>query len=168
MLLDEVESHLHHHPFPHGSDPLFNPSLHKWSTALRGEGLPVRDQTGWWLQADRRDLEAAELLVQGGIYELASFHCHQAAEKSLKALFVERGVTERTHSGLELLSRLRQDGLQISDDLFHQVRKLDRSYIDSRYPSGVTAPEHLYDKKTAEELYQWAQSVMAFVQSNLT
>lgn len=127
----------------------------------------VREQTRWWLQAARRDLEAAGLLVQGGIYELASFHCHQAAEKSLKALFVERGVTERTHSGLELLSRLRQDGLKITDELFHQVRKLDRSYIDSRYPSGVTAPEHLYDRKTAEELYQWAQSVMAFVQSNL-
>lgn len=90
------------------------------------------------------------------------------SEKSLKALFVEQGVTERTHSGLELLSRLRQGGLQVSDDLFHQVRKLDRSYIDSRYPSGLGQPERLYDQKTAAELYQWAQSVMAFVQSNLS
>lgn len=62
------------------------------------------------------------------------------------------GVTERTHSGFELLSGLRQEGLTISDDLFHQVCKIDRSYIDSRYPSGVAG----------------AQSVMAFVQSNLT
>ena len=81
----------------------------------------MREQTGWWLQAAHRDFEAARLLVEGGIYELASFHCHQAAEKARKALFVERRVTERTHSGLELRSRLRQDGLQVSDELFHQV-----------------------------------------------
>jgi len=120
------------------------------------------------MQTANRDLEAARLLAEGGLFELASFHCHQAAEKSLKALFVEQGVTERTHSGLELLSRLRQEGLVVSDELFHQVRKLDRSYIDSRYPTGVAAPEHLYDQKTSEELYQWAESVMAFVRSNLS
>jgi len=56
----------------------------EWVKPFRVERSPMREQTGWWLQAARRDLEAAGLLVQGGIFELASFHCHQAAEKSLR------------------------------------------------------------------------------------
>jgi HEPN domain-containing protein len=76
---------------------------------------------------------------------------------------------ERTHSGLELLSMLKHQGLSISDSMFHQVRKLDRSYIDSRYPNAVGGPPaSYYDQQTAEELMKWAQSVMDFVRSNLS
>lgn len=128
----------------------------------------MRDQTEWWLNTARRDLSAARLLEDGGLFELAAFHCHQAAEKALKAYFVEQGQNERTHSSLELLSRLQQEGIKVDEPLFHRARKLDRSYIDSRYPSSVGSPDKLYDLSTVKELIQWAESVMAFVQSNLS
>lgn len=129
----------------------------------------MREQTQWWLQTAQRDLDAARVLIAQGLFEAAAFHCHQATEKALKAVFVERGISEKTHSGVELLSRLRQEGIDVSEDRFYQVRKLDRSYIDSRYPNGVGGPpERFYDQRTAEELLGWAQSVMDFAKSNLS
>ncbi len=129
----------------------------------------MREQTQWWLQTSQRDLDVARTLIDRGYCDSASFHCQQAAEKALKAIFVERGESERTHSGVELLVKLRESGLEISDELFHRVRRLDRSYIDSRYPNGVGGPpENFYDEKTAEELFAWALSVMEFAKSNLS
>lgn len=129
----------------------------------------MREQTQWWLQTARTDQDVAHTLIREGHYAAAAFHCQQAAEKALKALFVELGHNERTHSSLELLSRLRQDGVAVEDELFHRARKLDRSYIDSRYPNGIGGPpSDFYDQRTAEELLEWSQSVMDFAQSKLS
>lgn len=49
------------------------------------------------------------------------------------------------------------------------VRRLDRSYIDNRYPNGVGgAPEDFYDRQTLEELMQCCTRVMGFVKSKLS
>ena len=129
----------------------------------------MREPTAWWLQTSERDLDVARLLIDQGYHETAAFHCQQACVKALKALFVEQGESERSHSILELLTRLRQTGLEISEELFHPARKLDRSYLDSRYPNALGGPpEKFYDEKTSRELVEWAQSVMDFAKSNLS
>ncbi|MBI3928033.1 MAG: HEPN domain-containing protein [Armatimonadetes bacterium] len=129
----------------------------------------MREQTEWWLQTAQQDLDVARTLIERSYFAAAAFHCQQASEKALKAVFVERGQNERSHSNLELLANLRQQGLAIDDELFHRARKLDRSYIDSRYPNGIGGPpQDFYDQKTAEELLEWAFSVMDFAKSNLS
>lgn len=129
----------------------------------------MRDASAQWLRAAERDLDSAEVLFERGIFEHAAFHCQQAAEKALKALYVESGEHPRTHSGLELLVDLRRRGHEVPEDLYVLIRRLDRSFIDSRYPNGVgPGPDQLYDRPAAEDLLQCAKAVMEFVKSNLS
>ena len=49
------------------------------------------------------------------------------------------------------------------------LRRLDRSYIDSRYPNGVGGPpETFYDRPMVEELQACCQRVMEWVRSRLS
>ncbi len=57
----------------------------------------------------------------------------------------------------------------MSEDLFASVRRLDRSFIDTRYPNGVgTGPDQLYDQALAKELMDCCRLVMEFVKSSLS
>ncbi|MBM3465616.1 MAG: HEPN domain-containing protein, partial [Armatimonadetes bacterium] len=67
------------------------------------------------------------------VHEGAAFHCQQATEEFLKAAMASLGKWERTHSGVELLVCLRQAGVKVPENIFEEVRRLDRSYVDSRY-----------------------------------
>ncbi len=52
------------------------------------------------------DLRAAQILLEDGLYPASVFHSHQAVEKILKALWVERhaeGMPQRTHDLIQLL-----------------------------------------------------------------
>lgn len=48
-----------------------------------------RETAPWWRQAEA-DLETARVTFDAGRYYAASWFCQQAAEKGLKALFIER------------------------------------------------------------------------------
>ncbi|MBI3927216.1 MAG: HEPN domain-containing protein [Armatimonadetes bacterium] len=129
----------------------------------------MRDASAQWLKTAERDLKTARALMPEDMFEHVAFHCQQAAEKAIKALWVEQGELPRTHSGLEMLSGLKTRGLAVPGELFVEVRRLDRCFIDSRYPNGVGAgPDELYDQAAAEELLVCCRSVMEFVKSNLS
>ena len=60
-----------------------------------------------WLEKAWHDLETARRLTESPrpITDVAVYHCQQAAEKSLKALLVGRGVAIlKTHDLMALLS----------------------------------------------------------------
>lgn len=109
------------------------------------------------------------MLAEGGIFEGAAFHCQQAAEKALKAVYVASGEWERTHSNVELLSSLRKLEISPPEETWRDARALDRAYIASRYPGAPgVRPEDLYDRKTAEELMACCDRVMAWARSVLS
>jgi len=66
-----------------------------------------------WLARAKGDLALAGApLPPGGFYEDLCFHAQQAAEKSLKAIYLDRGWTFRYVHDLEkLLTGLRENGL---------------------------------------------------------
>ena len=76
------------------------------------------------------DFRAAEYLLRGGYYDLAAFHAQQAAEKALKALWLERfnKLPPRTHV---LQNLARELGL---DDIIESARFVSSVYYISRYP----------------------------------
>jgi HEPN domain-containing protein len=60
-----------------------------------------------WMKKAHKDLKAARILQQEGLYEEVAFHAQQAAEKALKALLIANGVRPpKTHSIEQLLSLL--------------------------------------------------------------
>ncbi len=83
-----------------------------------------------WLNRALEDLKAARILLREGLYDLSAFHAHQAAEKALKALWVEKRseLPPRIHA-LQVLAR--ELGLT---DLLDSARFVSSVYYISRYP----------------------------------
>jgi HEPN domain-containing protein len=67
--------------------------------------LPAQDSRAWMEKA-LIDLRAARALLDAGLASSALFHCQQAAEKSLKALLVWRGIPFRRVHDLEEIGAL--------------------------------------------------------------
>jgi HEPN domain-containing protein len=67
--------------------------------------LPAQDSRDWMEKA-AIDLRAARALLDASIASSALFHCQQAAEKSLKALLVWRGIPFRRVHDLEEIGAL--------------------------------------------------------------
>ncbi len=98
----------------------------------------MRADSGDWMAQVKRDLESAEWAMRRGYYEWACFMCQQAAEKALKAVYLERGAEVWGHSVRHMLR-----GLQAEIDpaayssLDDCARDLDTYYIPdtlSRHP----------------------------------
>jgi HEPN domain-containing protein len=101
----------------------------------------------------------AELAFGNSLWNQVCFHSHQCAEKSLKALVVERGESPpRTHRLTDLLTLL---GVPALDELADELRSLEGFYIPTRYPDALpgTLPEALPGEQEAREALTAARRV---------
>lgn len=127
----------------------------------------LRVEVLWWLEQARRDLRMAEELLKSGLFEGTVYHSHQAAEKALKALIIQRRGYHMTHSCKFLLDQLKIQGMSV-DELYGDARELDLHYLTSRYPNAASAPPYeLYDERKAEELLNRERRLIHFVEENL-
>lgn len=93
-----------------------------------GEGIE-------WIDGAGGDLAAARLLFGNGMFALACFNAHQAAEKALKGLAYHRGDRRvREHSLEVLLEMLVRDYPQI-EPYRGDVERMDPYYANTRYPN---------------------------------
>jgi HEPN domain-containing protein len=112
-----------------------------------------------WLAIAREDLKAAQALIKIELFSSATYHCQQAAEKSLKAYLVfKKQETLKTHDLLKL------------DDLCKNIdkefQKLDATLeilnpfaTKFRYPSEFDIP----DEEKVELIVKEAKKVLSFV-----
>jgi HEPN domain-containing protein len=118
-----------------------------------------------WLARAKGDLALAEApLPPGGFYEDLCFHAQQAAEKALKAIYLDRGWTfPYIHDLEKLLAGLRENGLK-PPGAVDQAVLLTTYAFESRYP-GLGEPITEGESKRAVELanpvVRWAESVMS-------
>ena len=71
-----------------------------------------------WLQKADHDLETAERALHAGspITDTAAYHCHQAAEKALKAFLASRiEPLVKTHDLMALLTRCADSDVRFTD-----------------------------------------------------
>jgi HEPN domain-containing protein len=97
----------------------------------------------WWRQA-LEDLRSAEANLTIERYYLVAFLCHQAVERALKALHIQklRESPGATHS-LVLLGRR----VGAPSSLFGNLRKLGPDFVVARYPNAAHGlPHELYDR----------------------
>jgi HEPN domain-containing protein len=90
-----------------------------------------------WLKYADDDLETAELLNRQykKTLNIICFHCHQAAEKYLKAFLISKNICfEKTHDLLNLnnLCVIREESFSI---LIKDCLKLNPYSVITRYPS---------------------------------
>jgi HEPN domain-containing protein len=123
----------------------------------------MRPETEPWFRQGHADLDTARVLLESSRYYAASWFAQQAAEKGLKALFIEvRGLlAPRTHD-LEFLGRQLELPREIEADLMVLTPAFDLA----RYPdptSGsapidrVTAGQATDHVAAAERVLKWIE-----------
>lgn len=121
---------------------------------------PLKEETKRWLARAAEDLADAQLLLDEGRFNAASFHAQQAAEKSLKALLVERqGRFSRVHNLVSLALEAKAP-----PEMLPHCRLLTPAYTAARYPDAggdVGSPD-------AEALQQAAREVTAWVRRQIS
>ena len=117
----------------------------------------------WWVQA-QADLGHARGALQLQDYEWACFAAQQAAEKALKAVFEHRHQQAWGHSVTRLLQALREEGVALPAGLPDAAKILDKHYIPTRYPNGLTqgAPTEFYTPKEAEDAIRYSEEILRF------
>lgn len=125
----------------------------------------MRPETeGWWRQAET-DLRAGEWNLEGGFYYMAAWAAQQAAEKAMKALWLEiHGLTPpRTHD-IQALGEDLQPPESVVADLEILVPAFDRArYPDAR---GVP-PTDLLGATDAHEYLSAAQRILEWIATRL-
>jgi HEPN domain-containing protein len=102
----------------------------------------MKPETQEWLNIADQDLAAATVLVEEHLFAPAIFHCQQAVEKYLKALWVEQhteGIPPRIHDLTDLLTEL---DLDLPDwQMF--LERLSRQAVESRYVGPANFPSQM-------------------------
>lgn len=114
-----------------------------------------------WVWFARDDLSVARLTLNAAHYHQTCFHAQQAAEKFLKAWWVDRGLAvPRTHKLTDLLSL---SGIPVDESLRLRLQKLDRFYIPTRYPDALpgSLAEGLPGASDAGEALDTASAIAA-------
>jgi HEPN domain-containing protein len=115
----------------------------------------------WFRQAEA-DLAQARDSHRDAHFEWACFAAQQAAEKAAKAAHEVLGQEAWGHVVTELLEALRPHVPAIDAELLDRARALDKLYIPTRYPNGLSggAPADFYTRAEAERAIADAEAVL--------
>jgi len=125
----------------------------------------MREEARNWLKQGLKDLKTAEKNLKIKEYYASAFFAHQAVEKVLKALFIQkkRKLPPPTHS-LIFLGK----SVDAPKSLYWMLRKLNPDYVLTRYPDAAYGlPYELYDENLAKEKISMAKKVIEWVKSEI-
>jgi HEPN domain-containing protein len=97
------------------------------------------------------------------MYAQACFHCQQAAEKAVKALWYAIDADPWGHSVKRLiLDYPKKSELSDLETLLEKASLLDQYYIPTRYPHGLPdlTPGQIYSKEDTRETFAAAEMVV--------
>lgn len=98
------------------------------------------------------------------LYEDLCFDAQQAAEKSIKAVFLHGKLKlPRTHDILNMLGLLQRSGIEVPEEI-RQADILTVYAVETRYPGlfeEVTLEEYLNAVDLAERVLRWAGSLVS-------
>jgi len=116
-----------------------------------------------WLKKAENDLMAAENSVKIKLYDIASFHAQQCAEKYLKAFLTYHEIEfERTHAIEDLLLLASQIDNSFAE-IIEEGKKLTPYAVEVRYPLLIQEPS----EKETKELFRIAIKIKEIVLDKL-
>ncbi len=95
-----------------------------------------------WYEKAKKDLSAAEINLDQGLFEVSAFLSHQAAEKALKALYILKFKRLWKIHDLKKLS----ESVHAPTKIMGLCERLNPHYLATRYPLEVD-----YTQKDANE-----------------
>jgi HEPN domain-containing protein len=107
-----------------------------------------------WKKGAQDAIEIAVICLREGKNALALFHCHLAAEKLLKAVYIGEKDTDppKTHMLLDIALEL---SYRWTDEEKKQLNKLTTFAVAARYDE----LEELQNKEPEESVQWWIESV---------
>ena len=119
-----------------------------------------------WLKQAHNDLALARLAKDNSFMAQACYLASQSAEKALKGALLELGIEPpHTHVLNDLVGRLNNEGIDVTNLNALPLRGLSRMAIQSRYPVDTTPPADLFDLADAEQAIKTASAVLDIVAS---
>jgi HEPN domain-containing protein len=120
----------------------------------------------WWEQA-QADLAAARWNIQGSHYDVAAERAQQAAEKGLKALYIEQ--TDALAPYIHDLDQLGRLVVGVPADVQADLTALNPAFVLSRYPAPGTniPPTRLVDVAAATAYLEAAERILTWVSAQL-
>lgn len=127
--------------------------------------MDMEEYSRWYNQAEHT-LISSYRDIKDGDYSWACFKAQQAAELGIKALLKAFGISVVGHSLVKLSYELDKAGIEKPEDYMKWARKLDRDYIQPRYPDAYPqgSPYEYYDEEDAKLSIEYAQKILAFVE----
>jgi HEPN domain-containing protein len=104
------------------------------------------------------DREMAKAALTSSLHRPCVFHCQQAIEKLLKAIWIEQaaeGYPPKTHG---LVSLAREVGLQLEEEVQEFLDDLEKQYNPTRYGDVIavyTSEQSERYYKRATGLFEW-------------
>lgn len=120
-----------------------------------------------WLNFAKEDLRAAEVSINENLHNIVCFHSQQAAEKSIKALYLYYFDTiPKTHDLEAILNKLKEKSAKLSK-FEEEFRFLNKFYVPTRYPDALpgSLPEGLPDKNDAQKASNFAKEILQFIKN---
>lgn len=120
------------------------------------------------LRQAKHNLEVSRKIIPDGFFDMVCFHCQQAAEFAVKALFNSINGEAWGHIVYEMIEEL-PDDLRPDEELRERVRILDRYYIPTRYVNSHDkgAPMDHYGPEDAKEAIEIASAIYEFCESKI-
>ncbi len=121
-----------------------------------------------WLHQAAENLASARWLGQGRMWAQACFFCQQAAETALKAVLIYGGERNlHTHSTTRLVKQASASQPAFADVL-RDTSRLDRHYVGTRYPNGVTASQRdIWEEHDFRDAEALAAKIVQLAESSI-
>jgi HEPN domain-containing protein len=116
-----------------------------------------------WLRQAEADLRHARNALADRDFDWSAFAAHQAAEKSIKAVFQKLHLDAWGHTLSLLLAALPHES-RPAEELIDRAKRLDKHYLPTRYPNGFErgAPTDLYTAAEAELAIADAEAILGY------
>ena len=123
-----------------------------------------------WLNQAKRDLEKAALDIKHTYFEWACFTAQQSAEKAVKAVYQKLNMSVKGHSIVRMLEGLNTNKIEVTEELNHLARILDKYYTVSRYPNGFPEgrPADFFDEKIGQEALDAAHKIVTWCDDKIS
>ncbi len=125
----------------------------------------MRKEIQAWINQADDDFDGAEFNFNGRKFYIAAFLCQQAAEKALKALFLEekKGEVPQSHSLIYLASNT-----SVPKEFYSFLKELTPKFVDTRYPdASVDLPSRIYDEENTKGIVDRTRKVLEWISSRL-
>ena len=125
------------------------------------------DNVQLWLEFANADMETADFLYEKQYprqLEIICYHCQQAGEKAIKALYIAKeipGGIPRKHDLWFLLEQMKNI-VDIPESIYDAAEKLDPYAIVFRYPG-----ENRVDDYRAKQAIGLAKTIINWVNQNI-